>query len=382
MPESRPRSSAKIPPAAASDGQDRRSALLARYRPRPGHPKAEYHPAADDAVTTPPRKQAWDRFRFIDLFAGIGGFRVAFERVGGRCVFSSEWDEAARTTYEANFGERPHGDITRIPPDEIPDHDVLCAGFPCQPFSIIGDRKGFGDTRGTLFFTIEEILRVRRPSAILLENVRQFRTHDGGRTYRTVIDRLARLGYFTHTAILNALHYGVPQLRQRTFIAGFRADLAFQFPAPLPEIPDLGRFLEDDAQVDPKLFASGPIRMKRLERLREQGVTPFYPSIWHENKGGFIGLLPFSCALRHNASHNYMLVNGRRRPSGRECLRLQGFPDDFRIVVPHRAIRAQAGNSVAVPCVEAIARQMLATLRSALPRHAPDLFARGIGDDR
>jgi DNA (cytosine-5)-methyltransferase 1 len=147
----------------------------------------------------------WSRgFRTIDLFAGIGGIRLGFESVKGRCVFSSEWDQDAQVTYEANFGERPLGDITKIRPEDIPDHDVLLAGFPCQPFSIIGNGKGFSDTRGTLFFNIEEILRAKRPAAIMLENVKQFKTHDNGRTFATVVERLTELGYFTHTAVLNA----------------------------------------------------------------------------------------------------------------------------------------------------------------------------------
>lgn len=137
-----------------------------------------------DAIKAVP----WSRgFRTVDLFAGIGGIALAFEAVGGCGVFASEWDPEAQDTYEANFGKRPAGDITKVAPSDIPDHDVLLAGFPCQPFSIIGDRKGFSDTRGTLFFNIEEILRAKRPPAILLENVKQFKTHDHGRTFATVI---------------------------------------------------------------------------------------------------------------------------------------------------------------------------------------------------
>ncbi|MBX3360461.1 MAG: DNA cytosine methyltransferase [Phycisphaeraceae bacterium] len=330
-------------------------------------PMSEYHAASvpDPDGLASIQEVNWSSFRTIDLFAGIGGIRLGFQEVGGRGVFASEWDQLAAVTYEANFGEKPHGDITQVDPRDIPDHDVLLAGFPCQPFSIIGERKGFGDTRGTLFFSVEQILREKRPPAALLENVKQFKTHDGGRTFRTVIDRLAALGYYTHTAVLNAWHYGVPQKRERTFIVCFRADLAFEFPRPEPAMPSLNDVLEPEDQVDPKFIATERIQVKRLQRLREQGVTPFYPSVWHENKGGAIGIHPFSCALRHNASHNYLLVNGRRRLTSRECLRLQGFPDSYKIVVDHRAIRAQAGNSVAVPVIRAIAKQMVHSLRSA-----------------
>lgn len=307
----------------------------------------------------------WNRFTFIDLFAGIGGIRLGFESVGGKCVFSSEIDQDAVKMYEANFGEQPHGDITQLPPETIPDHDILLGGFPCQPFSIIGARKGFSDIRGTLFFNIAEILRIKRPPVFMLENVKQFRTHDNGRTYRTVIEVLESLGYYTNTAILNALDYGVPQKRERTFIVGFMADIEFCFPKPVGSPPNLATILEPDENVDPRLFASQKIKEKRLVRLRKQGREPFYPSMWHENKGGHIGMHPFSCALRANASYNYLLVNGYRRPSSRECLRFQGFPDSFRIVVDHTAVRKLAGNSVAVPVIKAIARQMIAAIKNA-----------------
>ncbi|MBL0921654.1 MAG: DNA (cytosine-5-)-methyltransferase [Phycisphaerales bacterium] len=342
-------------------------------------PEAERHGPEDEdgAGRRAVRSVDWASFRFIDLFAGIGGLRLGFESVGGRCVFSSEWDADAQTSYEANFGHRPAGDITAIDPAGIPAHDVLLAGFPCQPFSIIGDRKGFGDTRGTLFFNVEEILRAQRPAAVLLENVKQFKTHDEGRTYRTVVRSLASLGYFTHTAILNALHYGVAQRRERTFIVGLRADLPFRFPAPVERAATLEGVLEDDGAVDRKLWASEAIQRKRLERVRAQGQEPFYPSIWHENKGGHIGMHPYSCALRANASYNYLLVNGRRRPSGRENLRLQGFPDSYRIAVPYGAIRKQAGNSVAVPVIRAIAESMMRTLRGEAEAAAPVVVRSG-----
>ena len=318
-----------------------------------------------DAVTAVPWKKG---FRIIDLFAGIGGVRLGFEAVGGRSVFSSEWDADAQVTYEANFGDKPNGDITAIPPDEIPDHDILLAGFPCQAFSIIGNRLGFADTRGTLFFNVEQILRAKRPAAILLENVKQLKTHDHGRTFRTIIESLTSLGYFTHTAILNALNYGVCQKRERTFIVGMLGDLDFSFPPSVPERRSLADILEPDSAVDEKLWASDHIQKKRLARLEEQGKKPFYPSIWHENKGGHIGIFPYSCALRANASYNYMLVNGNRRPTGREMLRIQGYPDSFKVPVCHSAIRKQCGNSVAVPVIEAIARQMVRALSGSAPR--------------
>jgi DNA (cytosine-5)-methyltransferase 1 len=152
-----------------------------------------------------------EKFKFIDLFAGIGGIRLGFESVGGKCVFSSEWDSFAQDTYEANFGERPFGDITKINPETIPDHDILLGGFPCQAFSICGNQKGFADTRGTLFFNIEEILRVKSPFAFMLENVKNLKSHDKGRTFKTIVHHLEDLGYFVHHTVLNSLDFGVPQ---------------------------------------------------------------------------------------------------------------------------------------------------------------------------
>ena len=161
-------------------------------------------------------------FEFIDLFAGIGGMRLPFDRLGGKCVFSSEWDIHAQEMYYYNFGEMPEGDITKIHESDIPDHDILLAGFPCQPFSIIGDKQGFTDTRGTLFFDIERILRRKRPRAFVLENVKQILTHDKGRTFAVIQEHLWRLGYTIYHDVLNALDFGLPQKRERLFIVGFR----------------------------------------------------------------------------------------------------------------------------------------------------------------
>lgn len=300
-------------------------------------------------------------FKFIDLFAGIGGIRLGFEAVGGKCVFSSEWDSFAQDTYEANFGERPEGDITKIEPSSIPDHDILLGGFPCQAFSICGDQKGFSDTRGTLFFNIEEILRIKKPFAFMLENVKNLKSHDKGRTFRTIIQHLEELGYYVHHTVLNSLDFGVPQKRERAIIVGFKKNLRFSFPKPLGIRADLASILENDEDIDKKYFVSEKIRKKRFEK-----VKPNYPipSIWHENKSGNISALEYSCALRAGASYNYLVVNGIRRPTPRELLRLQGFPDNFKIVVPYTQIRKQAGNSVSVPVIEAVAKEMIRSINS------------------
>lgn len=178
----------------------------------------------------------WDNFTFIDLFAGIGGIRLGFESVGGKCVFSSEFDEDACKTYEANFGEHPAGDITEIASSEIPDFDILLGGFPCQAFSIIGKQEGFADqTRGTLFFEIERILKDKKPKAFMLENVKNLTSHDHGNTFKVIKEHLISLGYTVYAKVLNALDYGVPQKRERIIIVGFLNPVDFTFPDPVPE---------------------------------------------------------------------------------------------------------------------------------------------------
>ena len=298
------------------------------------------------------------KLRFIDLFAGIGGLRIPFDELGYECVFSSEWDRHACETYYANFGERPAGDITKIHAAQIPPHDLLLAGFPCQSFSIIGKRRGFADTRGTMFFEIERILNYHMPEYVMLENVKQLVSHDGGKTFATILERLDKLGYFVKWGVLNALDFGVPQKRERVIIVGFRNksecdEFNFNFEKKKYNLADI---IETDESVDKNLFASRYITDKRKESVA--GKELFYPSVWHENKAGNISVLDHACALRTGASYNYQLINGYRRPSSRELLRFQGFPDSYKIVVSHGEIRRQTGNSVAVPMIRVIAKKL------------------------
>ena len=309
-------------------------------------------------------RPAGNRLAFVDLFAGIGGIRIPFDELGYECVFSCEWDKAACDTYQANFGHRPLGDITKISAADIPPHDILLAGFPCQAFSIMGKKMGFEDTRGTMFFEVARILRYHRPRAILLENVKQLTTHDGGRTFGVIKATLAGLGYHLKWKVLNALDFGLPQKRERVIIVGFSRGgdcerLSLEFPKTDYRLGDI---LEPDSEVDRSLFASGRIAAKR--RAAVGGKTVFFPSIWHENKAGNVSVLDHACALRAGASHNYLLINGVRRPSARELLRLQGFPDSFKVVVPYCQIRRQTGNSVAVPMIRAVARRIDAIMRA------------------
>lgn len=303
------------------------------------------------------------KFTFIDLFAGIGGIRLGFQSNGGRCVFSSEWDKDAAKTYYYNFGERPFGDIQKIDPKDIPDFDVLLAGFPCQPFSIIGDKEGFNhETQGTLFFNIEKILLAKKPKAFMLENVRNLTAHDNGRTFKVILSHLRNAGYDVHYKVLNALDYGVPQKRERIIICGFRKKVAFEFPPPIPKDSrkTVADIIDSNAEKDKSLFVRPAIRKSRLARLKNKKFPR--PYISHENVAGSITPHTFSCALRAGASANYILINDERRPSAREMLRIQGFPDEFKIVVPYSQVKHQTGNSVAVPVIRAVAEKLVEKL--------------------
>jgi len=302
------------------------------------------------------------RITFVDLFSGIGGIRIGLERAGAECVFSSEWDESARKSYETYFGDTPAGDITQIDASLIPDHSILAGGFPCQAFSILGDKRGFSDTRGTLFFEIERIAKHKKPRAVLLENVRHLVSHNKGNTFSTIVEKLQALGYSVHWRILNALDYGLPQKRERVIIVGLLGGGGFQWPPKRNARRSLKNLLEDDQKVDRKYFASREVQQSIKKRLRGKNL-PREPWICHENKSGNVSALPYSCALRAGASYNYLLVNGRRRLTPREQLRLQGFPEDFPIVVSDAAIRKQTGNSVPVNMIASVAKELVKTLR-------------------
>jgi len=292
--------------------------------------------------------------RFIDLFCGIGGFRYAIEAVASKvgvsaeCVLSSDIDLHCQKAYAANFGEAPAGDIHSIEANSIPDHDILLAGFPCQPFSIIGHRKGFEDARGTLFFEIARIIEAKKPKAFVLENVKLLVGHNDGKTLARILEVLSNLGYQTDCMVLNALDFGLPQKRERLFIVGSRDLGTFEWPKGEVPMKPLHEILE--ATVPKEYYASDYIRERRLA---EHPPTK-EPTIWHENKSGHISVYPYSCALRAGASYNYLLVNGERRLTPREMLRLQGFPDTFRILCNYSQTRKQVGNSLPVPVAEAV----------------------------
>lgn len=328
------------------------------------------------------------KFTFIDLFAGIGGFRIAMQNLGGKCVYSSEFDVKAQETYFANYGEMPFGDITKEATKKyIPERfDILCAGFPCQAFSLAGKRLGFKDeTRGTLFFEVEAILRKHQPKAFFLENVKGLAIHDRGRTLKTILEHLNDAGYdVVSPQILNAMDYGVPQHRERIYIIGFRKDLHinvsdFHYPEPTTTGDKRPKFRDvmEENEVSVKYYLS-TVYVETLKRHRAR----------HEAAGhGFgykiididgvanaivVGGMGRECNLLIDKrltdftpiTHIKGEVNreGIRKMTPREWARLQGFPDTFKIVVADASAYKQFGNSVAVPAIQATAKQELMTL--------------------
>lgn len=322
-------------------------------------------------------------FKFIDLFAGIGGFRLAFQNLGGKCVYTSEWDKDAQKTYRANFGDHPFGDITKESTKKyIPgDFDILCAGFPCQAFSIAGKRGGFDDTRGTLFFEVAEIIRRKKPKAIFLENVKGLKNHDKGKTLETILNVLRNdLNYFVpDPKIINAKDFGVPQNRERIYIVGFRNDLGindFEYPNPLNKKVQFADIKEKN--VVPTKYYLSTQYVTTLENHKKR----------HESKGNGFGFQIIPDNGIANAvvcggmgrernliiddritdftptTHIKGEVNklGIRKMTPREWARLQGFPDDFKIPVSDAAAYKQFGNSVAVPAIQATAHKLLEKL--------------------
>jgi DNA (cytosine-5)-methyltransferase 1 len=336
-----------------------------------------------------------DSLKSIDLFAGIGGIRLGFQKHGVSNVFSSEWDKFAQKTYAANFGELPSGDITQIPSGVIPDHDILLAGFPCQAFSQAGLKQGFSDTRGTLFFEIQRILAVKKPRMFLLENVKQLKGHDKGRTFNTILDILrgddvslphldsisdeakkaleTRLNYHVDFKVLKSCDFGVPQNRERIYIVGFDKDYYknmnieenFNFPLPNGVETRVGQILQSHNEIDQKYTISQKLLDGHIRRKKE-----------HRKKGNGFGFSVFgsddkytnTISARYYKDGSEILIDqgelGRRprKLTPRECARLQGYPEDFIVdAVSDVQAYKQFGNSVSVPVIHAIAAEMLKT---------------------
>ena len=299
------------------------------------------------------------RFRFIDLFAGIGGIRIPFEELGGKCVFSSEWDRFAQQTYEANFGEIPHGDITEIDEKDIPKHDLLVAGFPCQAFSQAGLKKGFKDTRGTMFFEIQRILDHHKPNALLLENVKGLRGHDKGKTFKVIVSILNELGYQTlESKVLNAKDFGLPQNRERIFIVGYKNHVNFQFPEPPMIETKVGSILDkrvpEKYTISDKMWESAK---RRKENYRKKGYG-FGFSLF--NRGS---KYTSTISARYYKDGAEIWIDQKnknpRKLTPNEARKLQGFPEDFAIPVSNVQAYKQFGNSVSVPVIRAIAEKIV-----------------------
>lgn len=309
------------------------------------------------------------KFKFIDLFAGIGGIRIPFQELGGKCVFTSEWDKFAQKTYRLNYGEEPQGDILQIEAEEIEEFDILLAGFPCQPFSQAGLGKGFEDTRGTLFFEIERIISAKRPKAFLLENVKRLRGHDKGKTLKIILKHLDDLDYFVDYEVLRAADFGVPQNRERIYIVGFDkrqlnipTDYKFPYPQPTFEKTRLGDILE--CEVDEKYTISDKLWAGHLRRKKA-----------HQEKGNGFGFSLYNeessytntISARYYKDGSEILIDqgegvNPRKLTPRECARLQGFPEKFIIPVSDTQAYKQFGNSVAVPVVREVAKQLISEM--------------------
>ncbi|HEX4133268.1 MAG TPA: DNA (cytosine-5-)-methyltransferase [Bryobacteraceae bacterium] len=351
-------------------------------------------PALRDIIrTAAPDAIGGGAFTFIDLFAGIGGMRAGFEKAGGRCIFTSEWNPWAKETYVSNYGlgERFVGDIVPIPADEIPDHDVLLAGFPCQPFSIAGVSKknalgrphGFEcTTQGTLFFDVARIIAAKRPKAFLLENVKNLVSHDGGHTFQVICDTLKKeLGYHIQTRIIDGAHF-VPQHRERILIVGFREPVGFTFDdLALPDDrPRLSSILhpEDGSELPEAQYTTGPqakVNPKYVLTDKLWRYLQAYAEKHRKAGNGFgFGLVDRNSTARTLSARYYkdgseiLVSRGKnrnpRRLTPRECARLMGFPDSFRIRVSDTQAYKQFGNSVVVPVIKAVAKTMEPHIRT------------------
>ena len=306
------------------------------------------------------------KFKFIDLFAGIGGIRIPFDVLGGECVFTSEIDKKCQDTYEINFKERPSGDITAITNSDIsiiPKHDLLLAGFPCQAFSNAGKRQGFNDTRGTLFYDIEEILAFHKPKAFLLENVKGLRSHDGGETLKTILEILRdKLGYFVpEPEVLNSKDFGLPQNRQRIYIVGFLKENNFQYPEPTGKPTKVGDILEpgrvaNKYTISDKLWAS---HIARKKRNKANGKGFGYSSKKRTDE------YTSTLSARYYKDGAEVLIektikgSNPRKLTPNEARRLQGFPDWFEVNKSDNQAYKQFGNAVSVPVIEALAKEIL-----------------------
>jgi DNA (cytosine-5)-methyltransferase 1 len=319
-------------------------------------------------------------FRFIDLFCGIGGFRIAFERAGATCVFSCDWDKHSQVTYEANFGEKPHGDIHTVAVADIPQFDVLCAGFPCQPFSIagvskklsLGRKHGFDDEKqGNLFFEIANILEYHKPAAFVLENVKHLKNHDKGRTFQIIYNTLTEaLGYTVFHKVIDAQSV-VPQHRERIFLVGFRERRHFEFPEFPKEGPKLGTILNEETPEKYTLTNHLWRYLREYARKHQEAGNGFGFGLFKKNE------VARTLSARYYKDGSEILISqgagkNPRRLTPRECCRIMGFPEEFKIPVSDTQAYRQFGNSIVVPVVSKIAQRVIETLARPID-YKPDL---------
>lgn len=308
-------------------------------------------------------------YSFIDLFAGLGGFRIALESLGAKCIYSNEWDKSVQKVYADNFGDIPEGDITKVDEKLIPEHDILCAGFPCQAFSISGKQLGFEDSRGTLFFDVARIINAKKPKIVFMENVKNFVSHDNGRTLEVVKNTMEQLGYNFFQKVLSAVDYGIPQKRERIYMVCFHKDLKiseFFFPVPFKLKRHVEDFLLDDEEmveylyinrsdtyfnnINDDIYSNKPIRLGIVNK-GGQGERIY------STKGIAITLSAYGGGVF--AKTGGYLINGKtRRLHPRECARLMGFPDEYKISNNTNQAYQQFGNSVVIDVLQYIGKKI------------------------
>lgn len=315
-----------------------------------------------------------DGYTFIDLFAGLGGFRIALESLGAKCVYSNEWDEPVQKIYAENFGDVPEGDITKVDEKSIPDHDILCAGFPCQAFSISGKQKGFEDSRGTLFFDVARIVKEKKPKIVFMENVKNFASHENGRTLEVVQSTMEELGYIFNQKVLNAVDYGIPQKRERIYMVCFRNDLniqEFSYPKAFSLKRHVEDFLLDDESEVEKLYVNRPDTY--FNEVVDNSYSNKSIRLGIVNKGGqgeriystkgiAITLSAYGGGVF--AKTGGYLINGKtRKLHPRECARIMGYPDSYKIAESSNQAYKQFGNSVVIDVLQLIGQQIGISMR-------------------
>jgi len=314
------------------------------------------------------------KIKFIDLFCGIGGFRLAFEKYKCECVFSSDIDKYACHTYELNFGINPQSDITKIDLSKIPNFDILCAGFPCQPFSIAGKRLGFEDIRGTLFFDIARIIKAKQPKTFFLENVRGITNHDAGRTLSVILEILNKLGYYVEWKVLNSKEYGVPQNRDRWYCVGFRKDIyddmkvKFVWPKKKKIKINLSDILEKKVSgYKISDICKRNIKINKIKKnIKTEPITLAYEIRPSRCQFSTNGISPCLTAKMGTGGNNIPVVISQSRfLTHNECLKIMGFPDNFIITKDNHGYK-QIGNSVVVPVVTSIAKEIVNCLKGVI----------------